>query len=158
MNIQKTFQKRDKRPKWVGQLPQRLPSAPAARSPSTRRRRSWLQTGCRWWWQWWKKSRDNIQNCRKPYHKKCVKCKSCSKALTPATLNEHQTQLYCLVFSLSSAWYHLNVSGGLYNPLPSPATSLSTTPTNIRLDPMVASSLQRWWSNRIMFGIVNLFL
>jgi len=32
---------------------------------------------------------------RKPFHKKCVKCKTCSKALTSATINEHQTQLYC---------------------------------------------------------------
>jgi len=32
---------------------------------------------------------------RKPFHKKCVKCRTCGKGLTPATLNEHQTQLYC---------------------------------------------------------------
>merc|ERR1712198_482314 len=32
---------------------------------------------------------------RTPFHKKCVKCTSCSKALTSATLNEHKTQLYC---------------------------------------------------------------
>merc|ERR1711936_146641 len=32
---------------------------------------------------------------RTPFHKKCVKCKSCSKSLNSATLNEHQTQLYC---------------------------------------------------------------
>ena len=32
---------------------------------------------------------------RKPFHKKCVKCKSCNKVLTSATLNEHETQLYC---------------------------------------------------------------
>eukprot|EP00092_Neocalanus_flemingeri_P025527 GFUD01027675.1.p1 GENE.GFUD01027675.1~~GFUD01027675.1.p1 ORF type:complete len:214 (+),score=60.61 GFUD01027675.1:62-643(+) len=32
---------------------------------------------------------------RKPFHKKCVKCKTCTKVLTSATLNEHQTQLYC---------------------------------------------------------------
>eukprot|EP00091_Calanus_sinicus_P005939 TRINITY_DN1648_c0_g1_i2.p1 TRINITY_DN1648_c0_g1~~TRINITY_DN1648_c0_g1_i2.p1 ORF type:complete len:144 (-),score=31.88 TRINITY_DN1648_c0_g1_i2:173-604(-) len=32
---------------------------------------------------------------RKPFHKKCVKCKTCSKVLTSATLNEHLTQLYC---------------------------------------------------------------
>ena len=36
---------------------------------------------------------------RRPYHKKCVKCVKCNKPLTPATLNEHQTQLYCLVFT-----------------------------------------------------------
>ena len=36
---------------------------------------------------------------RRPYHKKCVKCVRCNKPLTPATLNEHQTQLYCLVFT-----------------------------------------------------------
>ena len=34
---------------------------------------------------------------RKPFHKKCVKCRTCCKSLTPATLNEHQTQLYCNV-------------------------------------------------------------
>merc|ERR1712012_905958 len=32
---------------------------------------------------------------RKPFHKKCVKCVACGKGLTPATLNEHETQLYC---------------------------------------------------------------
>ena len=32
---------------------------------------------------------------RTPFHKKCVKCKSCSKPLNSATINEHQTQLYC---------------------------------------------------------------
>jgi len=32
---------------------------------------------------------------RKPFHKKCVKCKTCSKALNSASLNEHQNQLYC---------------------------------------------------------------
>merc|ERR1712050_542956 len=31
---------------------------------------------------------------RKPFHKKCVKCKTCGKVLTSATLNEHQTQDY----------------------------------------------------------------
>merc|ERR1712032_390792 len=32
---------------------------------------------------------------RKPFHKKCVKCRTCGKGLTPATLNEHETHLYC---------------------------------------------------------------
>eukprot|EP00092_Neocalanus_flemingeri_P025526 GFUD01027674.1.p1 GENE.GFUD01027674.1~~GFUD01027674.1.p1 ORF type:complete len:223 (+),score=68.70 GFUD01027674.1:62-670(+) len=32
---------------------------------------------------------------RKPFHKKCVKCKTCSKALNSSSINEHQTQLYC---------------------------------------------------------------
>merc|ERR1711931_614788 len=32
---------------------------------------------------------------RKPFHKKCVKCKTCNKVLNTSTLNEHQTQLYC---------------------------------------------------------------
>jgi len=56
---------------------------------------------------------------RKPYHKKCVKCKSCSKALTPATLNEHQTQLYCLpcyelVYNTNA--YSLGSYGGIVTP------------------------------------------
>ena len=32
---------------------------------------------------------------RTPFHKKCVKCATCTKTLTSATLNEHQTKLYC---------------------------------------------------------------
>jgi len=32
---------------------------------------------------------------RTPFHKKCVKCRKCSKKLTAATLHEHQRQLYC---------------------------------------------------------------
>ena len=42
----------------------------------------------------------HLHNCilyRKPFHKKCVKCRTCGKGLTPATLNEHETQLYCNV-------------------------------------------------------------
>ena len=50
---------------------------------------------------------------RKPFHKKCVKCRTCGKALTPATLNEHETQLYCnvsmviIIFSISSHFVKL---------------------------------------------------
>jgi len=56
---------------------------------------------------------------RKPYHKKCVKCKSCAKSLTPATLNEHQTQLYCLpcyelVYNTNA--YSLGSYGGIVTP------------------------------------------
>merc|ERR1712002_845835 len=45
---------------------------------------------------------------RKPFHKQCVKCKTCGKALTSATINEHQTQLYCspcydIIFRLMKA-------------------------------------------------------
>ena len=32
---------------------------------------------------------------RTPFHKVCIKCKSCGKALTTSSLNEHNTQLYC---------------------------------------------------------------
>jgi hypothetical protein len=32
---------------------------------------------------------------RKPFHKQCVKCFKCHKALNPATINEHQSQLFC---------------------------------------------------------------
>jgi hypothetical protein len=32
---------------------------------------------------------------RKPFHKQCVKCFKCHKALNPATINEHQNQLFC---------------------------------------------------------------
>ena len=32
---------------------------------------------------------------RTPFHKKCVKCKTCGKPLNSGTINEHQTQLYC---------------------------------------------------------------
>ena len=32
---------------------------------------------------------------RTPFHKQCVKCKTCSKPLAPSDINEHQTQLYC---------------------------------------------------------------
>ena len=45
---------------------------------------------------------------RRPYHKKCVKCVKCNKPLTPATLNEHQTQLYCLVFTDVNIITHQN--------------------------------------------------
>jgi len=44
---------------------------------------------------------------RTPFHKKCVKCRKCGKALNASTLNEHQTQLYCrpcydIIFNLQS--------------------------------------------------------
>ena len=45
---------------------------------------------------------------RKPFHKKCVKCRTCGKGLTPATLNEHETQLYCnvgIVYSFAKTYY-----------------------------------------------------
>ena len=32
---------------------------------------------------------------RTPFHKQCVKCKTCAKPLAPSDINEHQTQLYC---------------------------------------------------------------
>jgi len=32
---------------------------------------------------------------RTPFHKVCVKCKSCGKTLNTSSLNEHNTQLYC---------------------------------------------------------------
>jgi len=32
---------------------------------------------------------------RTPFHKSCVRCKICQKSLTPSTLTEHKTQLYC---------------------------------------------------------------
>ena len=32
---------------------------------------------------------------RRPFHKACVKCVKCRKVLGPATINEHQTQLFC---------------------------------------------------------------
>jgi hypothetical protein len=34
---------------------------------------------------------------RKPYHRGCVKCFTCRKALNPRTLNEHDEQLFCNV-------------------------------------------------------------
>jgi len=56
---------------------------------------------------------------RKPFHKKCVKCKSCCKGLTPATLNEHNTQLYCtpcyeIVFNSNE--YTTGCYGGIVTP------------------------------------------
>jgi len=56
---------------------------------------------------------------RTPFHKKCVKCKSCKKNLTPATLNEHQTQLYCddcyaIVYNAHN--YTSGVYGGIVTP------------------------------------------
>merc|ERR1712032_1005834 len=32
---------------------------------------------------------------RTPFHTRCLKCSQCPKKLTPATLNEHEKQLYC---------------------------------------------------------------
>jgi len=32
---------------------------------------------------------------RRPFHKACVKCSECSKRLSPATINEHNTKLFC---------------------------------------------------------------
>jgi len=32
---------------------------------------------------------------RRPFHKQCVRCLQCKKGLNPATINEHQSQLYC---------------------------------------------------------------
>ena len=32
---------------------------------------------------------------RTPFHKVCLKCKSCGKILNTASLNEHNTQLFC---------------------------------------------------------------
>merc|ERR1712055_222549 len=56
---------------------------------------------------------------RKPFHKNCVKCKSCSKSLNSATLNEHQTQLYCNpcydnIFMMKK--YTLDTYGGIVTP------------------------------------------
>lgn len=56
---------------------------------------------------------------RTPFHKSCVKCKSCKKALSAATLNEHQTQLYCqpcyeLVYNTHD--YSSGCYGGIVTP------------------------------------------
>jgi len=32
---------------------------------------------------------------RRPYHKSCVKCNTCVKKLSPATINEHAGKLFC---------------------------------------------------------------
>merc|ERR1712223_160524 len=48
---------------------------------------------------------------RKPFHKKCVKCVACGKGLTPATLNEHETQLYCNVSLVPMLIYVLFFQG-----------------------------------------------
>ena len=32
---------------------------------------------------------------RRPFHKQCVKCVKCRKALSPSNLNDHQNQLFC---------------------------------------------------------------
>merc|ERR1711874_92367 len=32
---------------------------------------------------------------RTPFHRVCVKCKTCGKTLNTTNLNEHNTQLYC---------------------------------------------------------------
>ena len=32
---------------------------------------------------------------RRPFHKQCVKCWTCEKKLVPATINEHDSKLYC---------------------------------------------------------------
>jgi len=34
---------------------------------------------------------------RRPFHKQCVKCYICGKKLVPATINQHEAQLYCSV-------------------------------------------------------------
>ena len=34
---------------------------------------------------------------RKPFHKGCVKCFQCRMNLTPASLNNHEDQLFCSV-------------------------------------------------------------
>ena len=32
---------------------------------------------------------------RTPFHKTCLKCSTCKKSLTPASLNEHEKKLFC---------------------------------------------------------------
>ena len=32
---------------------------------------------------------------RTPFHTFCLKCSQCKKKLTPATINEHEHQLFC---------------------------------------------------------------
>jgi len=56
---------------------------------------------------------------RTPFHKKCVKCKSCNKTLAPGTINEHKTQLYCgacyeIVFNSNE--YTTDFYGGIVTP------------------------------------------
>jgi len=46
---------------------------------------------------------------RKPFHKQCVKCRQCSKPLNSASINEHNTQLFC------SACYDNIFCGGDYH-------------------------------------------
>merc|ERR1712243_493165 len=56
---------------------------------------------------------------RKPFHKKCVKCKSCNKVLTSATLNEHETQLYCKA-CYDNIFMLMAIGGGQYEGIITP--------------------------------------
>merc|ERR1711936_1082924 len=56
---------------------------------------------------------------RTPFHKVCIKCRSCGKALTTSSLNEHNTQLYCkgCYDNLYDAHdYHMADYGGIVTP------------------------------------------
>merc|ERR1711931_82683 len=56
---------------------------------------------------------------RKPFHKKCVKCKTCNKVLTSATLNEHETQLYCKA-CYDNIFMLMAIGGGQYEGIITP--------------------------------------
>merc|ERR1711937_87363 len=56
---------------------------------------------------------------RTPFHRVCVKCKSCGKTLNTTNLNEHNTQLYCKACyeGLFDAHdYHTAQYGGIVTP------------------------------------------
>ena len=47
------------------------------------------------WLAIWRPSFPFKSELRTPFHTRCLKCSQCPKKLTPATLNEHEKQLYC---------------------------------------------------------------